>query len=112
MSGNNEWEIQFEAEMERAQSARQTGNEGMARVCARRAAGIVVGRYFEQRGLPVPGPSAVDRLNYLAALTDTTPENREIIHHMLIKVTEKHTLPIEADLISDAQQLRLNLLPE
>ena len=84
----------------------------MARVCARRAAGIVAGQYFERHGLPVPGPSAVERLNYLATLPDTTPEILEIIHHLLIKVTTEHTLPIEADLISDAHKLRRKLLPD
>ncbi len=30
----------------------QTGNEGMARVCARRAAGIIIGEYLNRWVIP------------------------------------------------------------
>lgn len=112
MSRIDDWKTQFETEIEQAESARQTGNEGMARVCARRAAGIVAGQYLIIRGLPVPGPSAVDRLNSVAVLPDTTPEIRETIRHLLIRVTPEHRLPIEADLIADARLLKDHLLTD
>ena len=37
-------------ELRNAQLARQRGNEGMARVCARRAAGMAVSNYFREAG--------------------------------------------------------------
>ena len=37
-------------EFERAASARRKGNEGQARVCARRAAGIAIREYLIRRG--------------------------------------------------------------
>ena len=48
--------------------ARVQGLEGRARVCARRAAGAAVREFFELRGLPLPGPSAVDLLEALREL--------------------------------------------
>jgi hypothetical protein len=47
-----------------AVEVRARGNEGQARVCARRAAGAVLREYFQRRGLPVRSPSAYDLWNY------------------------------------------------
>lgn len=112
MNDQNEWEKQFDAEIKMARSAREKGNDGMARVCARRAAGIVVGAYLNSEGFALPGPSAVERLKYLASLPTCTQEMQLIINHMLIKVTPEYKLPIEADLIADAQRLRQLLLKD
>ena len=35
-----DWQIKIKAEFDKAEQARARGNEGQARVCARRAAGI------------------------------------------------------------------------
>ena len=43
MSGMNDWKTQLQKEFEKAQQARVNRNEGQARVCARRAAGIADG---------------------------------------------------------------------
>jgi hypothetical protein len=110
MHAENNWETAFQAEIDQAEAARQASNEGMARVCARRAAGIAAGAYLQRRGLPLPGPSAVDQLHALAALPDTSAEIQEIISHLLIKVTPEFTLPIEADLVDEARVLKQILL--
>jgi hypothetical protein len=34
------WQERYQNELERGEQARRDGNEGMARVCARRAAGL------------------------------------------------------------------------
>ena len=112
MNNRNEWETRYQAEIQMAHLARQKGNEGMARVCARRAAGIVVGVYLSSEGLPLPGPSAVERLKYLALQPVCSPDMQLIIDHLLIKVTPEHQLPIEADLIADAQRLRQMLIQD
>ena len=46
MNQYDDCKIKYDQEINRAEKARQDGNEGMARVCARRAAGIVVGEYL------------------------------------------------------------------
>jgi hypothetical protein len=99
------WKAQFAAEIERARAARAAGNEGQARVCARRAAGIAIGEYLHRQGLPLPGPSAVVRLEHLLDLPEVTPEALEIAKHLLLRVTEDFTLPVQSDLVADAEQL-------
>ena len=110
MSENSNWKLSYLAELEQAEQARQAGNEGMARVCARRAAGIIVAEYLYRQDLPTLGPSAFDRLNYLIAMPGTSAENRAIAGNLLLRVDKDHNLPIDVDLIAEARKLALNLL--
>lgn len=103
---------QFDVEIQQGEAARQRGNEGMARVCARRAAGIAIGDYLTRRGYTNPGPSAYHRLQVFDSLPDVPPQVKEIAGHFLIPVTKDHTLPIEADLLAEARWLAEALLGE
>jgi hypothetical protein len=96
--------------MRKAEEARAKGNEGMARVCARRAAGIVTVEYLLRCGLNPPGASAYERLVFLQTLPGLSIQARERISNLLARVTPEHTLPNEADLIADARWLRDDLL--
>ena len=58
----SDWKVKLETEFERAEAARANGNEGQARVCARRAAGIAIREYYARRGQSVHTPSAYDLL--------------------------------------------------
>lgn len=100
----------FNQEIENALSARQAGNEGKARVCARRAAGLAAAAYLQQQGIPLSGPSAYDHLRLLQSLPDKPGESEEIIERLLMRVTTEFTLPIQADLIEDALRLKRILL--
>lgn len=104
-----DWNTFFDAEIEQARAARQRGNEGMARVCARRAAGIAVQAYLERKGLDSRTPSAVERLKYLIALPGTPEQIRDTARTFLIRVTPDYTLPIDIDLLQEAQILRQQL---
>lgn len=104
------WQDQFNFELEKAISARQAGNEGMARVCARRAGGIVIGEYFHRQGIPVLSSSAYDRLKLYLNLEDQPNESRKIAEHLLLRVTTDHELPIDVDLIEDVKKLAQKLL--
>ncbi len=105
-----EWQHLFENEIQQAQAARTAGNEGMARVCARRAAGIVIGEYINLQGENFSNPSAYERLRYLLSQPDISPQVRDIAAHFLVRVTPNHTLPIDADLIAEAQWLQKSLI--
>lgn len=105
-----EWRHLFENEIQQAQAARTAGNEGMARVCARRAAGIVIGEYLKRQGDKIFNPSAYERLRYLLSQPDISPQVRDIAEHFLVRVTPNHTLPIDADLIADAHWLQKLLI--
>lgn len=104
-----DWNAFFDAEIEQAQAARQRGKEGMARVCARRAAGIAIQAYLQRKGLDSRTPSAVERLKYLIALPDTPEQIRETARTFLIRVTPEYTLPVDIDLLQKAQTLRQQL---
>jgi quercetin dioxygenase-like cupin family protein len=104
------WKIKFEAEIQRAESARSAGNEGMARVCARRAAGLALAEYYTRRRLPFNGPSAYDHLRTLAGLPDVPEQVRAVADHFLVRITPEHSLPVEADLIAEARWLAETLL--
>ncbi|MBN2547644.1 MAG: GNAT family N-acetyltransferase [Anaerolineales bacterium] len=107
---HSRWLIIFEDELRQAQAARQAGNEGKARVCARRAAGIAVGEYFRRKGIASPGVSAYDRLRALIQMSELPPGAAELASHLLLKVNERYQLPIPADLAEDARQLAKILL--
>ena len=81
----------------------------MARVCARRAAGILVGEYFHRRGVFGLSQSAYTRLSMLIDLPGVDEECKEITRHFLIKVNQEHNLPVNTDLLSDVIWLREQL---
>jgi hypothetical protein len=103
------WQIKFREELDRAETVLRQGNEGMARVCARRAAGILIGQYIQENDLPQAGPSAYDRLKYLASQPDLPSKVREVAEHFLVRITPEHDLPVEADLIAEARWLKRQL---
>ena len=106
------WELTFDAEIQQAEKARASGNEGMARVCARRAAGALVGEYLKRQGIDLGTPSAYDRLRYLSQLPGVSLQAAQSADHLLARITPEYTLPMEADLIDEARMLRRELLGE
>ena len=107
-----DWRELTNQELEMAQSARHSGNEGRARVCARRAAGHVVGEFLARNEINIGSESALDRLRFLASSPDIDDEQRELIDHFLVRTTPEHKLPIDADLIADVDLLARQLLGE
>ena len=77
----------------------------MARVCARRAAGIAIGAYLDWKDMPDPNQNAYDRLRYLTSMQDVPSEIKEVAAHFLLRITPEKKLPIEADLINEARWL-------
>ena len=112
MNSGIQWKKQYKKEIEQAISARAQGNEGMARVCARRAAGIIIGEYLLRGGHPSLSNSAYERLSIFNSLPDVDPVYKNIANHFLLKVNSDRSLPIEADLICEVKWLRTNLLAE
>jgi hypothetical protein len=105
MQENQEWRSRFERELQHAEQARAGGNEGMARVCARRAAGMAIGEYFRLQGLTSPGPSAYDRLRYLLGLPAVPQNVRRAAENLITRINVEGMLPVEADLIADARKI-------
>lgn len=105
------WKDSYTTELHRAQQARADGNEGMARVCARRAAGEVIREYFQRAQIPLAKPSALHALRTLAQTEAVSPRVREIATHFIWQITPEHTLPENIDLLVEVEWLAEELLP-
>ncbi len=105
-----DWMERFDHELSQAEAAREKGNEGKARVCARRAAGIAAGEYFRRKSVEQVGASAYDRLKQLQELPGISEEIRKVVSNFLQRVDVDHNLPGEADLIAEARFLAEQLL--
>ena len=100
----------MEREFEQAERARARGNEGQARVCARRAAGIAIREYFTLRGERVGTSSAYDLLNLIKDDPRLPPDLKLIADHLTLRVNEEFKLPVSVDLIAEARKLCEELL--
>lgn len=100
----------MEREFERAEQARARGNEGQARVCARRAAGIAAREYFMRRGEQVRTSSAYDLLNLLKDDPRLSSDLKLIADHLTLRVTEEFKLPVDVDLVAESKRFCEDLL--
>ncbi len=112
MRGMHDWRNDLHAEFERAASARRKGNEGQARVCARRAAGVAIREYLIRRGTRPPSVSAYDLLTLIKDNASLSAELRLVADHLTARVTEEFKLPVDADLVAEARLLCQGLLPD
>src|SRR5687768_12644414 len=106
------WQEELRREFKGAERARAKNNEGQARVCARRAAGIAIRESLNRRGMQPESKSAYDLLNRLKEDALLPGDMRPIVDHLTLRVTEEFKLPVEADLIAEARLLCKWLLPE
>lgn len=104
------WKTQLQAELKSGEAARKAGNEGKARVCARRAAGIAIGEYLQRHNFGDPGRSAYDQLRFISTLPDIPTRVQEIATYLTLRVDEAFKLPINADLIAESRELAETLL--
>ena len=106
------WKTQLQAELERASTIRQGGNEGQARVCARRAAGIAIREYYARRGKILRSPSAYDLLKMFLEDAQGTPEMKQSAAYLIMRVNEEFNLPAQVDLLVEAHKLCNALLDD
>lgn len=104
------WKVEYKKEIDHAILARSDGNEGMARVCARRAAGIIIGEYLKRLGYYGLSNSAYDRLSLFINDPNVKQKYKDIANHFLMKVNPNRNLPMNADLINEAIWLENTLL--
>jgi hypothetical protein len=105
------WTDEVRDELESGRQARAAGNEGRARVCARRAAGAAAREHFAQRGEAAPHASSYDLLNRLATLPNTPTRAREAAGFLTLRVDEEFKLPAGVDLLDEARALCRALHP-
>jgi hypothetical protein len=97
-------------ELATADAARSRGNEGMARVCARRAAGWAAEAYLQARGQGIADPSVLVQLRQLAKQPGVSLRVHEIIAHLLMPklkddVESDSYFPETIDLVAEAREL-------
>ena len=97
--------LDIESELANAELARRAGNEGRARVCARRAAGATARAYLTRRGQQLRNSSAYTALQALVDFPGLSSDLRTAALHLTTPLTEEFKLPVEADLIADARKL-------
>ena len=94
-----------------AAAARERGNEGQARVCDRRAAGVIIREYLARRNIRPTSPSAYALLNSILFMPDLPAEARQAAEYLTLRVNAEFELPLEVDLVEQVRILRKSLLP-
>ncbi len=112
MKPSSDWKMHATLELQQAEAARAVGNEGRARVCARRATGIIAREFLNRKGIMLSTPSAHGILRQLLSSTNISPETREIAAHFLMHVDTEFTLPVDVDLLAETRWLADELLGE
>ncbi|MBN2388218.1 MAG: hypothetical protein JXB85_14470 [Anaerolineales bacterium] len=100
---SEDWRQQSEEELIRAQAARHAGNEGRARVCARRAAGLAARDFLSRRG--IPAHSAYQALQTLTAFPGLPADLLSAAADLTLRVDADFRLPPNVDPLAAARLL-------
>ncbi len=95
----------IEKELQDAERARRNQNEGMARVCARRAAGIAAQEFLKHQGVQLRKGNAYNALKLLVTYPGLPAELHTAAEHLTMTVSREFTLPEGIDLVADARNL-------
>lgn len=102
----------IEKELADAERARRTGNNGMVRVCARRAAGAAIAFWLQSNPRAGWGVDAMSQLQSLQMDT-TLPQNiRDAAMRLTTRITHQFTSPFSADPAGDSREIIHHLLGE
>ena len=101
------------AELELAVAALASGNEGRARVCARRAAGLAARDFLARHQVSppsksqfsIPSDNAYEALKVVAVFPRLSPRLKTAAHRLIMRVSEEFQLPRGIDLIDEARKL-------
>jgi len=106
------WQSQFDRELKQAEDARRNGFEGRARVCARRAAGIVLREFAIQNGYPEKGLNALDLIRIYSEDSRVPPQAGVNLKILVQRVLPGGLLPVEADFLEIVRSLPGQLLDD
>jgi hypothetical protein len=82
----------------------------MARVCARRAASIIIGEYLSRLGYSNLGTSIYKLFSIFKSISGISEQYKDVVSHFILPVNPDHKLPDQIDLLSEAQWLADHLL--
>jgi len=92
-------------ELDWAAAARGAGNDGKARVCARRAAGIAIAYWLEHHPERIWGLDAMTRLNHVRTDSTLPAEVREAATRLTTKITEQFFSAFSTNPLDDCRIL-------
>ncbi len=95
-----------------AMQSRRRGNEGRARVSARRAAGFAISLEAQRQDLSRAPQSAYKLLRWYAQREDLQPELRAAAQRLIARVGPDFRLPHREDPLQDAARIVTALLGE
>ncbi len=96
-------QMHIDAELNRAAEALKEGNDGMARVCARRASGIAITYWLQNNPREGYGESAMNQLRSIQK-DETVPEEiKEAAERLTTHVKNKSDSPFSDNPIEDAK---------
>ncbi len=110
MSGDSDAERVWR-ELDAAERFRKEGDEGRARVCARRAAVGRIRPTFQQMTGQAAPKDAVALLRWYREWTGAPTELRSAAGRLAVAVTTEHDLPHAEDPLADAGALVRSLIP-
>lgn len=90
-------------ELARGREAQAAGNAGLARVCARRAAGLAIKAWYQVRDDVHWGGDALTQLTRLRAEAAAPEPVRAAAARLTTKVDFDHGLPFTNDPLTDAE---------
>lgn len=101
----NKQEVQerIQNELTKAEEARRIGNDGMARVCARRAAGAAITYWLAFHPRPEWGIDAMSQLRDLQQDGSMPEVVRDAALRLTTKITDQFTSPFSTDPIEDSK---------
>ncbi len=92
----------IEIELVRARDALSVGNDGKARVCARRASGVALRAWYRMVERPNTPPAAQSLLNIACGDLTLPGELREAAVRLTTSITERDNAPFSSDPVRDA----------
>ncbi|MEK6222976.1 MAG: hypothetical protein N2D54_12085 [Chloroflexota bacterium] len=111
-----DWQNKLSEEIQNGRKAQENGKDGLARVCARRAAGWAIRESLKAENVSLNNPSAFEYIKYLSAQTNNSVEVQKALKHLKLRVEkdahdEDSYWPLpEVDLIDEAKWLIKELL--
>jgi hypothetical protein len=92
-------------EKQNALDARMNGLEGRARVCARRASGLLAKYLLYNMGITPDNTNVLDNILVIDQSYTLDPILRNIFKDFTIIVDENHDMPDQIDLVTDLDRL-------
>jgi hypothetical protein len=99
----------IEQELAAAQAAQQEGNDGKARVCARRAVALATDVWFARLPMPLWRGDAMAQLREIQQNASFPLPIRQAAERLSTPVIRQHTAPFTTDPIADAKLIITHL---